>query len=177
MPTKKIKEVIEEDSNEDDEPKVIIPEKVQPVQAIKKRTRTMTPEMLEKLKKARELALLAKKKGKEINNELEVAKKETFSNKIDQVETYRKLKDKVEDEVKRNEIVLINKKMDDLYGKINGYLEEKATRRKQKEELRQEKKAKEIVEELPAVLSKKLLEDEIKNYQINYWRKKHFGID
>ena len=96
----------------------------------------MTPEMLEKLKKARELALLAKKKGKEINNELEVAKKETFSNKIDQVETYRKLKDKVEDEVKRNEIVLINKKMDDLYGKINGYLEEKATRRKQKEELK-----------------------------------------
>ena len=93
------------------------------------------------------------------------------------METYRKLKDKVEDEVKRNEIVLINKKMDDLYGKINGYLEEKATRRKQKEELRQEKKAKEIVEELPAVLSKKLLEDEIKNYQINYWRRKHFGIE
>lgn len=173
MPTKKIKEVIEEDSNEDDEPKVVIPEKVAP----KKRTRQMTPEMLEKLRKARELALLAKKKGKEINEELQQAKKETFSEKIDQINTYKNLKSKVEDEVKRNEIVLINKKMDDLYGKISGYLEEKATRRKQKEELRQEKKAKEIVEELPAVLSKKLLEDEIKNYQINYWRRKHFGIE
>lgn len=174
MPHKKIKQEAIEDINEDEPVKIIEPP---PSPAVKKKGRTMTPEMLEKLKKARELALLSKKKGKEINDELQQAKKETFSDKIDQINTYKNLKSKVEDEVKKNEIVLINKKMDDLYGKLNGYLEEKAIRRKQKEEMKQDKKAKEIVEELPAVLSKKLLEDEIKNYQINYWRKKHFGID
>ncbi len=66
-------------------------------------------ELLEKLKAARELALKAKKEGKQINEQLGQYKKETFSEKIDQVETYKKLKEKVDDEVKKNEIVLINK--------------------------------------------------------------------
>lgn len=143
----------------------------------KKKGRTMTPEMLEKLKKARELALKAKKEGKKISEELEQAKKETFSEKIDQVETYKKLKQKVEEEVKVNEIVSINKKLDELYGKFDGYMQEKAVRRQQKDQMKQERKAKEIVQELPLSISQKLLEEEIKKQELARWRKKYWGID
>jgi hypothetical protein len=141
-----------------------------------KRTRKMTPELLEKLKAARELALKSKKEGKAINEELNQAKKETFSEKIDQVETYKKLKEKVDEEVKKNEIVLINKKMDELYSKFDGYLQEKTVRRQMKEQRKEQKKASQIVKELPNVISQQLLENEVKKLELERWRKRMFGV-
>ena len=112
MPKKAVIPVIDEAQVEQ------IPEKP-------RRTRTMTPEMLEKLKHAREMALKAKKEGKRINEELGIAKKETFSEKIDQVETYHKLKAKVEDEVKKNEIVSINQRINDMHSKFDNFLQDR----------------------------------------------------
>lgn len=154
---------------------VNIPESV-PVVEKPKRTRKMTPEALEKLKKARELALKAKKEGKEINEQLGLYKKETFSEKIDQVETYKKLKEKVDEEVKKNEIVAINKKMDELYSKFDGYLQEKVQRRQIKDERKQQKKAHEIVKELPNAVSQHILEQEVKKLELERWRKRMFGV-
>jgi hypothetical protein len=146
------------------------------VQEKPKRTRKMTPELLEKLKTARELALKAKREGKQINEELGQYKKETFSEKIDQVETYKKLKEKVNDEVKKNEIVLINKKMDELYNKFDGYLQEKTQRRHMKDQRKQEKKASQIVKELPNAISQHILENEVKKLELDRWRKRMFGV-
>ncbi len=162
---------------------IIIPEvennivQTVPMQVTKpKRTRTMTPEALEKLKKARELAIKARKEGKVINEELAVAKKETFSDKIDQVESYHKLKARVDDEVKKNEIVAINKKMEDLYNKFDGYLQEKSQRRQFKDQRKQEKKANQIVRELPGVVSQQILEQEVKRLELDRWKKRMFGV-
>jgi hypothetical protein len=164
MPPKKA--VIEDDENIQ---KPVLQEKP-------KRTRKMTPELLEKLKAARELALKAKKEGKQINEQLGQYKKETFSEKIDQVETYKKLKEKVDDEVKKNEIVLINKKMDELYTKFDGYLQEKTQRRQMKEQRKDQKKANQIVKELPNAISQHILEGEVKKLELERWRKRMFGV-
>ena len=142
----------------------------------KKKGRTMTPEMLEKLKVARELALKAKRQGKKIDEELDKAKKETFSEKIDQVETYHKLKAKVEDEVKSNEIVSINKKLEDMYSKFNGFLEDRDLRKQEKAKRKDDKKALEIVRELPNEMAKRLIEQQIKEHQLNDFRKRVFGL-
>ena len=141
-----------------------------------KRTRKMTPELLEKLKKARELALLSKQKGKQINEELNQVKKETFMDKVDQIETYKKIKEKVSEEVSKNEIVSINKKMEDLYSKFDGYLQEKVQRRQLKAEQKQQKKANQIVKELPAAVSQHILEEELKKIELARWQKRLFGI-
>ena len=126
-----------------------------------KKGRTMTPEMLEKLKLAREKALLAKRDGKKINDELEKAKKETFSEKIDQVETYHKLKAKVEDEVKQNEIVAINQRLNDMHSKFDGFLQDRQQRKVEKAQRKQEKSGKELARALPAELAKKMIQQEL----------------
>ena len=124
-----------------------------------KKGRTMSAEMLEKLKIARELALKSKREGKKINEEHEVIKneikkepitqdgnkKESFSQKVNEIETYKKIKEKVDEEVKKNEIVSINKKLEDLHNKFEGYLQEKTVRRQQKTQAKEEMTAKEIV--------------------------------
>jgi hypothetical protein len=142
----------------------------------KRRTRTMTPEMLEKLKKAREIALIAKRDGKDVNEILNKAKRETFMDKVDQVETYKKIKEKVNEEVSKNEIVMINKKMEELYNKFDGFLQEKTQRRQFKDERKQQKKANEIVKQLPSVVSQHILEEEVKKLELARWQKRLFGI-
>ena len=142
----------------------------------KKKGRTMTPEMLEKLKVARELALKAKREGKKINEELDKAKKETFSEKIDQVETYHKLKAKVEDEVKANEIVNINKKLEDMHTKFDVFLQDREVRKQEKAKRKDEKKTREIVRELPNEVAKRLIEEQIKEHQLSEFRKRVFGL-
>jgi hypothetical protein len=167
MPKAKIPVAVEE-------VKVQPVEQVQPVKA--KRTRTMTPEALEKLQKARELALKARREGKQINEELQQAKKESFSEKIDQVETYRKLKSKVEDEVKVNEIVSINKKLEEFNSRFDGFLQDREKRKQEKVQRKEEKKAREIVSELPRAISQKMLEEEVKRQELERFRRKMFGI-
>lgn len=141
-----------------------------------KRTRVMTPEALEKLKKARELALRSKKEKKQIDEELGIAKKETFSEKIDQVETYRKLKSKVEDEVKVNELSSINKRLTDMYSKFDGFLQDREHRKIEKAQKKQEKQAREIVAELPRHLSQRMLEEEVKRQELQKFRERMFGV-
>lgn len=167
MPRKISQPMIEE------EPVRMVPEKP-------KKKRTMTPELLEKLKVARELALKAKKEGKQINQELDKAKKETFSEKIDQVETYRKLKDRVEDEVKQNEIVSINKRLSDMHSKFDGFLEERQRSKLEKAQRKEQKHTKEqtkdIARALPAEMARKMIQDELREEQLKTFRMRHFGI-
>lgn len=163
MPKKLVQPIIEEEAM------TKIPEKP-------KKKRTMTPELLEKLKVARELALKAKKQGKQINEELDKAKKETFSEKIDQVETYHKLKAKVEDEVKQNEILSINRKLEDMHSRFNGFLEDRERRKIEKAQKKEEKKTKDIARALPAELARKMIQDELKEEQLRAFRYRTFGI-
>lgn len=141
-----------------------------------KKKRTMSAEALEKLKLAREKAVEARKKSGEVNRELvqirTEIKKEKLGDRVDEVETYKKIKERVDEEIKNNEYVNINRKLeklDDFYNKFTGYLEEKSRRQN-------EKKAKEIAKELPAALSQKMLEEELKRQEYLAFRKKYFGV-
>ena len=140
-----------------------------------RRKRHMTPEMLEKLKKARELALVAKKQGAVIRAQHSEIK-ETFGQKINDVETFKKLKEKVDEEVKKNEIVAINQKLEDMHMKFNGFLQDREQRKLEKARRKEEKTAKEIARELPAAISQKMLDEELKKREIEYWRKRYFGV-
>ena len=163
MPKKEVQQVVQE-------------ERLTAMTEKPKKKRTMTPEMLEKLKVARELALKAKRDGKKVNEELEKAKKETFSEKIDQVETYHKLKAKVEDEVKQNEIVAINKKLEDMHSRFNGFLEDRERRKMEKAQRKEQKQTKEIARALPAELARKMIQDELRESQLREFKYRTFGI-
>lgn len=141
-----------------------------------RKKRTMTPEMLEKLKQARELALKAKREGKKVSEELEKAKKETFSEKIDQVETYHKLKAKVDEEVKKNEIVSINQRINDIHSKFDSFLQDREQRKAEKAKKKEEKHTKEIARALPAELARKMIQDELREEQLKAFRYRTFGI-
>ena len=142
----------------------------------KKRTRTMTPEMLEKLKVAREKAAQVRKQGGNVNRDLakirSELKRENLGEKVNEVETYKKIKERVDEDIKNNEYVNINKKLerlDDMYNKFNGYLEEKAQRR-------QEKSSREMAYELPKALQQRMLEDELRKQELAAFRKRMFGV-
>jgi len=149
---------------------------------VKKKGRTMTPDMLEKLRIAREKALEAKRMAKANNVDEELIKirqeikKEKIGDRVHEIETYKKIKERVDDEVKKNEIVVINQKLNDLHGKFEGYLQEKALRREQKAKAKEEMTSREIVKELPAVITQKMLEEELKRQEIARWRRKYFGV-
>lgn len=168
MPSKK-KTVVE----------VVEPEPEPEPEKPKRKSRVMTEEALEKLKKARELALKARQQKAAIEAEHKEIK-ETWGQKVNEVEAFQTLKKKAKEEadieVKKNEIVAINKKLEDLYGKFDGYLQEKTVRRQQKEQARQEKKASEIVRELPAAVSQRMLEQQLKDLEVARWRRQYLGI-
>ena len=103
-------------------------------------------------------------------------KKEKIGDRVHEIETYKKIKERVDDEVKKNEIVVINQKLNDLHGKFEGYLQEKALRREQKAKAKEEMTSREIVKELPAVITQKMLEEELKRQEIARWRRKYFGV-
>ena len=147
-----------------------------------KRTRTMTPDMIEKLRIAREKALEARRMAKANNVDEELIKirqeikKEKIGDRVNEIETYKKIKEKVNEEVSKNEIVTMNQKLNDLHGKFEGYLQEKAVRRQQKTKAKEEMTAKEIVKELPLAISQKMLEEELKRQEMMRWRRKYFGV-
>ena len=66
--------------------------------------------------------------------------------------------------------------MEDLYSKFDGYLQEKVQRRQLKAEQKQQKKANQIVKELPAAVSQHILEEELKKIELARWQKRLFGI-
>jgi hypothetical protein len=166
MPKKTTSSVIEEDKTQVENEKP-------------KRTRTMSAEALEKLKKARELAIKAKKEKAEIENKHKEIK-ETFGSKVNDIETFNTLKQKAkaeaDDEVKKNEIVMINQRLNDIHNKFDGFLQDRERSKIEKAKRKEEKKAKQIVSELPMALSQKLLEDEVKRQELERFREKYFGI-
>jgi hypothetical protein len=144
-----------------------------------KRTRLMTPEALEKLKIARELALKSRREKAEIESKHKEIK-ETFGNKVHDVETFNTLKQKAkefaDDEVKKNEIVSINKKLEDMYSKFDGFLQDREKRKIEKAQRKEGKKASQIADELPRAISQKMLEEEIKKQELSRFREKMFGV-
>jgi hypothetical protein len=130
-----------------------------------KKTRTMTPEMLAKLAEARAKAVEARKKSRGVNDELvqirSEIKKEKLGDKVNEVETYHKLKAKVEDEVKQKEIVAINQRLNDMHSKFDGFLQDRQQRKVEKAQRKQEKSGKELARALPAELAKKMIQQEL----------------
>jgi len=145
-----------------------------------KRTRKMTPEALEKLRIAREKAIEARRKVKGVNEELvqirSEIKKDKLGDRVNEIETYHKMKAKVEEEVKANEIVNINKKLEDMYSKFDGFLSDREKRKQEKSQRKQEKQAKDIVRELPNELARRMIDEQLKEHQIKQFRAKMFGI-
>ena len=145
-----------------------------------KRTRKMTPEALEKLRIAREKAIEARRKVKGVNEELvqirSEIKKDKLGDRVNEIETYHKMKAKVEEEVKANEIVNINKKLEDMYSKFDGFLSYREKRKQEKSQRKQEKQAKDIVRELPNELARRMIDEQLKEHQIKQFRAKMFGI-
>jgi hypothetical protein len=145
-----------------------------------KRTRKMTPEALEKLRIAREKAIEARRKVKGVNEELvqirSEIKKDKLGDRVNEIETYHKMKAKVEEEVKANEIVNINKKLEDMYSKFDGFLSDREKRKQEKSQRKQEKQAKDIVRELPNELARRMIDEQLKEHQIKQFRSKMFGL-
>jgi 16S rRNA C1402 (ribose-2'-O) methylase RsmI len=171
MPPKNIRKVPtvipEMEVAEDSEP---IPTPIQ-----EKKTRKMTPEALEKLQKARVLALEARRNKAKIESEHKEIK-ETFGQKVDQISMYKKVKEQVDEDVKKNEIVVINKKLDEMYHKFDGFLQDREKRKQDKAQRKDQKKVSEIARELPPVISQKLLEEELRRQETARFRAKYFGI-
>lgn len=165
-----IPEALSEQETEDDE-RIPPP----PAQAQKKKTRKMTPEALEKLQKARVLALEARRNKAKIESEHKEIK-ETFGQKVDQISMYKKVKEQVDEDVKKNEIVIINKKIDEMNHKFDGFLQDRERRKQEKSQRKDQKKASEIARELPPVISQKLLEEELRRQETARFRAKYFGI-
>ncbi len=65
------------------------------------------------------MAIEVKKNSKKVNEELEKVRKETYGEKVHEVETYKKIKERVDNELTQNEIININKKLDDMYNRFN----------------------------------------------------------
>lgn len=140
-----------------------------------KKRKQLSPEALEKLKKARELALEARRNRAKIDNEHKEIK-ETFGQKVDEVTMYQKVKEKVDDEVKRNEIVAINKRLEEFTSKFDGFLQDREKRKQEKAVKKEQKHAREIVRELPVSISQKLLDEEIKKQELERFKRRIFGF-
>ena len=139
-----------------------------------KTKRVLSEDALEKLKKARELALIARKKKAEIDAQHREIK-ETFGQKLNDVETFHKIKEKADEEVKKNEIVNINKKLEDIHTRFNSFLDDREKRKQEKAQRKQEKQAYQIAKELPMNLSKQMLQEELKKVELERMRKHIFG--
>lgn len=152
---------------------------VQPQPEEPKRKRKMSPEALEQLRIAREKAIEARRKAGQVNHELleirKEIKKEKLGDRVDEVETYHKIKQRVEDEVKANEIVSINNKLNDMYSKFDTFLQDREKRKQEKAIRKQEKNARQIAQELPMAISKQMLEEELKKEELARFRKRVFG--
>ena len=132
-------------------------------------TRTMSKDALEKLQQARLKAIEVRKNSKKVNEELEKVRKETYGEKVHEIETYKKIKERVDNELKQNEILTMNRKLDDMYNIFNKYLDDKAKKK-------DSKKAHQIAQELPLAISKQLLEEELKKHELAAFKKRVFGI-
>jgi hypothetical protein len=82
----------------------------------------------------------------------------------------------VESEVKANEIVNINKKLEDMYSKFDGFLQDREKRKVEKAQRKQEKQTKDIVRELPNELARRMIDEQVREHQIKAFRAKMFGL-
>lgn len=169
MPVKKSK-VVEEYINEEPEPLTHSPR--EPI--IKKERKKLTPEALEKLQSARVLAL---EKRRALKTVKDVKKEMDFKpdSKLDEIETYKRVKDKVDNELKTNEIVGINERMNKMMeqfnnidGKLSGYIDERKMRKEAKQK-------QQVINQLPNMVSKNMLEEELKRVELERFRKSVFG--
>ena len=115
----------------------------------------MTPGALEQLKRARETALTNKKKLME----------ERAMNTPVENPTTSKPKNNP------SNIDVLNQKFEILTGKFNQFLDDKAKRREQKQDLK-----KKYQDELPGKVNKSLLENELKERELAAFRKRMFGF-
>ena len=166
MPAKKKTEVkiertedIIEPHSDDEQPEIKVPDPPPPPPpepiVKKKKGRTMTPGALEQLKRARETALANKKKLME----------ERAMNTPVENPTTSKPKNNP------SNIDVLNQKFEILTDKFNQFLDDKAKRREQKQDLK-----KKYQDELPGKVNKSLLENELKERELAAFRKRMFGF-
>ncbi len=167
MPAKKKQEIepidiiepFSDDENDDKHVEVKIPDPPpppppEPIPIKKKKGRTMTPGALEQLKRAREQALVNKKKMMEeraINTPIDNTQPKTKNNP--------------------SNFDVMNQKFELLTDKFNQFLDDKNKRRAEKRDLK-----KKYQDELPGKVNKSLLEDELKQRELAAFRKRMFGF-
>lgn len=145
---------------------------------IKKERKKLSPESLEKLQKARILALEKRRELKPIKDAVKEAKKELeidMNNPINELEAYTRVKKKVDEELKTNEIVGINERMNKMLeqfnhidSKLNTYIDDKNMRREMKQK-------QQIMSGLPTAVSRQMLEEELKRVEMDKFRRNIFG--
>lgn len=146
-----------------------------PVQQKPKKTRTMTPEALERLKKARELAIEARKNKAKIESENKQIK-ETFGEKFNNIETFKKLKEQADEEVKKNEIVVMNKRLEDLTNNFSQFLEQRQRAKEEKAKMKEQKRAQQYAPQVASTIDKHQLEASLRALEIENYRKRYFGV-
>ena len=146
-----------------------------------KQRKKLSEESLNKLKKAREMAIEKKKLLKSTNEELNnIKKKENLTKKITdndaEIEVYKNVKNRVEQELKTNELSYLKNNMENMINKfnnietnLNSYIQE----RREKKEV---KNKRQLVNELPNNISKNILNDELKRIELSKFRKEVFGL-
>ena len=109
-----------------------------------KQRKKLSDESLNKLKKAREMAVEKKKLLKSTNEELNnIKKKENLTKKISdndaEIEVYKNVKNRVEQELKTNELTYLKNNMENMISKfnnietnLNSYIEERRIKKKLK---------------------------------------------
>lgn len=164
-------EIIVNGSDEDETSQ--ISEKPKEVERTKtgRKKKVMTQQMRDQL-------ALARKKGMEKRMENAQAKrkvKEIKEYKINEVKTeserYEKIKDKVKEDLSVNNWDSIQKHLENInlrMSKFDQYVEEKKKHR-------QEKTTRETLRELPQVVSEGLLKEQLKQYELDQFKRRVFG--
>lgn len=138
----------------------------------KKKTRKMTPETLEKLKRARELGNQKRKEIAEAKKKVKEIKEYKIEEIKSEPERYEKIKEKVKQDLSVDKWSNIERTLENMnlrLNKFDDYVEEKRKHRAQKT-------TRETLRELPSVVSENLLKEQLRNYELEQFRKRVFGM-
>ena len=158
-------------------------EEVIKIEPIVKQRKKLSKEALDKLQNARVQALEKRRAIKKTNEELGLIKQKEpsigskkLTDANNEIEVYKKIKERVDNELKTNELTNIKNGMVSMMDKFNNidtnlssYIQE----RKLKSDAKQKRQ---VLNELPSSISKNILNEELKKMELDRFRKAMFGF-
>ena len=158
-------------------------EEVIKIEPIVKQRKKLSKEALDKLQNARVQALEKRRAIKKSNEELALIKKtepsigsKKLTDANNEIEVYKKIKERVDNELKTNELTNIKNGMVSMMDKFNNidtnlssYIQE----RKLKSDAKQKRQ---VLNELPSSISKNILNEELKKMELDRFHKAMFGF-